>query len=1437
MSTLDLTRSPYFDTFDANDNYHQVLFRPAAAVQTREMNEIQSILQDQVAKFGRNIFKDGSVTEGCNFAFDNRYSFVKINDNYANGTAFVIADFQNQYLRNVNGLLATIINIVSGYQSQDPDVNTLYIKYLNSTTYPNGSQQSVFSNSEQLTLMTNENIPLGNVVVFTPNTANPTNSVATGLGYALTVSKGTLFKDGYFIGIKPQVAIVDKYNNKPDGVSVGFSLKENIVTPEANSSLHDNAGGSTNFSAPGAHRYQIIPELITMQTNNITNAVSFFSLCDFQDGIPVTIKTDSQYAVLGAEMARRGYETNGDFVVHPFILTTEPKDLEDPLFATHDNLVSSLGLGYVKGYRNEFLASVTAPLRKATNYANSLGTVVTASLGAYISVSNYCGDFNLDGLSQIELHTGNNYAVTNNVFLTAPYDANTLIGYAYLKGFSYSSGEIGTGVETYNAYIFNIKMNSGSSFSKVNKLVYHSGVNILGIADVIQAYNATTNTYGTVLTNPSSDMMIFPTGQKALKLDGFQNQSYVYRKRANSSFSNTVSGSMIITLRAPIGSAVENYDTGGYLGSGAEKSFTVVPTSNGISTDKTGTVNAISSSQTVTGTGTAFLSEYYNGDYIKINNYISQILQVSNNSSLTLSKPYAGTTATTNTHCKSFPRGVPISFERAGRSITVAGNVATFVLNEALSQSFNVAAYFDVFRNHTTSIQKTLKRNVHVAIDCGSHPNSTKGPFSLGLADAYKVNAIYINDGSYANNVADYSYLFKFDNGQRNDRYETASIMPISSVLKSSTRILVDLDIFTYDQSQGVGYFNGNSYPVDDINTSNTLALQTQYIPTYTSTTGFTFDLRDSIDFRPFANNSADTTANSLNWETTATINPSGNLVFYVNPSYGTFLPVPDHNYTADVQYYLSRIDKAILTTGGIFTIIEGVPSAKPAAPLDIASAMTLGIINVPPYPTLSTPDAKISGRYDYAVTTSLTQNQRFSMADIGALSGRVAQLEYYTSLNLLEQQAKNTQIISSSSQLNRFQNGFLVDSFQGTNIVDTLDPTFNCSIDPIRQEMRPAFSTFTKSLWTNMEDVPFSENLYIEQPYSCIAISTTVSPYCYFGRIELRPQLICSPDFFQDPDITNNLDLNASWINISCRPEPNSNDWRNPYGTEWEHWRHYSVLLANQHTGVGSGNTDSYGNILNDYQSRSTSNTGASGLYVGSSGSSSSEYNSNGISIDTDIIDFVRCRDIDFIARGLKPSTSVRMFVGTYELTNLVRQCSKGFAEETINNYGNTIITDTTGTVYGVVTIPSGYFKEGSIQFTLLDDPQNITTRADGYLQTSFVDSNNWKDIDIADQIADYELSSGLSPTYLPGKTLIRIANTDFLNARTQGTTDMNIWKTYFSGNTTWQRFPSKAGTLNRDNDWNPAYFAQDGYHSFDRKGADVGRVSYGVTPQTLNR
>ena len=76
---INLNSSPYYDDFDSEKNFHRVLYKPGFPVQARELTTQQSILQNQVEKFGDHIFKDGSVVIPGGIAFDNQYNAVKLN--------------------------------------------------------------------------------------------------------------------------------------------------------------------------------------------------------------------------------------------------------------------------------------------------------------------------------------------------------------------------------------------------------------------------------------------------------------------------------------------------------------------------------------------------------------------------------------------------------------------------------------------------------------------------------------------------------------------------------------------------------------------------------------------------------------------------------------------------------------------------------------------------------------------------------------------------------------------------------------------------------------------------------------------------------------------------------------------------------------------------------------------------------------------------------------------------------------------------------------------------------------------------------------------------------------------------------------------------------------------------------------------------------------
>ena len=133
----DLNISPYFDDYNEEDDYYKILFKPGVAVQVRELNQLQTILQKQIERFGDNIYKRGTIIDGCNFLFHNPLPYVKINDLETDGTPINISAFKGYLVKNSANLIAQIVETSTGFEATAPDLNTLFVKYLNHGTSGN----------------------------------------------------------------------------------------------------------------------------------------------------------------------------------------------------------------------------------------------------------------------------------------------------------------------------------------------------------------------------------------------------------------------------------------------------------------------------------------------------------------------------------------------------------------------------------------------------------------------------------------------------------------------------------------------------------------------------------------------------------------------------------------------------------------------------------------------------------------------------------------------------------------------------------------------------------------------------------------------------------------------------------------------------------------------------------------------------------------------------------------------------------------------------------------------------------------------------------------------------------------------------------------------------------------------------------------------------
>jgi hypothetical protein len=1362
LLTTNLSVSPYFDDFDQTANYYKVLYKPATAIQVRELNTAQSIMQDQIDKFGRSVYQEGSVVEGCAFTFDNSYAYVKINDNFVNSTAISsTSQFIGNILVNQSNLTAIIVNSIDGLQSSSSgDLNTFYIKYLNTANFTddNGYTQSVYTSSDILQIKSTSGINLGNVVVATV-------SSAAGLAYAVSVTEGVIFKKGFFLRVPQQTLVVGKYNNSPDGVSIGFNVQESIISSSSDTTLFDNAAGSPNYNAPGADRLKLVPSLTSVSTSTITNSSSFFSLIDFKNGLPVTLKTNPQYTSLSKELARRTYETNGNYVVNPFILSVTNKSAADThtyangyvLAAANSqflNLVSSSGIAYVQGYRVEFINNNNVDLRRGNDLATAVNQQVTINMGYWVNTKEYCGDFGNFTGATVEIHSIAKQAITTRNFLSVGYSTSTKIGTAYCRGLAYSSGTPGADAR-YRFYLSNIQMLPGFNFSQALSFIrYSSGV--VAVADIVQTINSS-GTYSTLIQDPFNETMIHPFGQKAVYSGGFGSGTLqnIYRNKLGSpssacaQFSNsTGSARMTFSLSSP--------SSFYYLNNPG--SFNVIPGVNMFSgssvsaTSKTGTVSIYSVNTYVSGSSTTFTSDYAIGDYIYVSSTIRRIVSITSSIAMNVDAPFNGAVSA-QPHLKVYPAGVPINFANSTtKTITITGGnqSANLNLGEYITASVNCTAYYDTLTTGLNSAQKIINRNTYIVIQPSTHPNGVNGPWSLGIPDVLNINHVYVGTSIAVTNPDQVS-SFTLDNGQRDSYYELASISSASPVA-NNVYLLVSVDNFTIDAAAGgYGFFTANSYPIDDTSATITNKIRTAQIPQYVSiNTKTTTDLRDSIDHRPYSVNTAVVSTTTGG----ATINPSATTTLY---NYGVTisaaLPSPDSPFQAgQIQYYLPRVDRIALTTGGNMIITEGIASVNPFAPPENAGTMTIGLVNVPAYPTLTPTDASSYARYDYAVQTTIQQTKRYTMADIKKLDNRITQMEYYTSLNLLEQSASSLLIRSSTTGQNRFQNGILVDSFKDFTIGNTNDPNFNIALDSARGEARPYFSQYRIPMYfdstqatnaygpTAINGNKYNQIIALANSAAATITQTqqfatsyrnclTGNFYNWSGSVTLYPSGTVDPDITKGPDIVSNLDLSQNWVNIA-----------KAWGTVWGGWTNIGAASTAQDT-VSSQTTNPDGSLSPSYQTQTTTTTTQQTQQIGQQISvtpSSSTVNLGNYVTNVSILPYIKSTPVLFTAHGLKPNTKLYTFFNSVPVSNCcipltpytgTTQTIGGilvssgatplpiFTDINGNMYTytpgawgnvsqglNNLVSTSTGDVYGVFLIPDSTFKAGQLQFLVTD-------------------------------------------------------------------------------------------------------------------------------------
>ena len=306
--TTNLDQSPYFDDFDPTKGFAKVLFQPGVSVQVRELNQLQSILQSQVEKFGDNIFRSGTIISGCNFSFLDYYPYCKISDQSVNGISTIPTTYPGLFAKNANNLVAYITDSVDGFETRAPDLKTLYLSYINSgdsmtaTSFTAGDTLTIYSGNNSLFAIqvvsggigfsnTDQVIISGAVSVNTSSGSfsngdylvNPTTGANVQIVGITTATNGS-----QILSIKPRLA--DLTNPTSNSTAWTFSQfdvvrnssntvtgsVDNVYGQGAKASIITNATGKitdTILTVQGAG-YTVVPQVWVRSSNNNTGLAS-----------------------------------------------------------------------------------------------------------------------------------------------------------------------------------------------------------------------------------------------------------------------------------------------------------------------------------------------------------------------------------------------------------------------------------------------------------------------------------------------------------------------------------------------------------------------------------------------------------------------------------------------------------------------------------------------------------------------------------------------------------------------------------------------------------------------------------------------------------------------------------------------------------------------------------------------------------------------------------------------------------------------------------------------------------------------------------------------------------------------------------------------------------------------------------------------------------
>ena len=451
MEKTNLNVNPYYDDFDEDKNFHRVLFRPGFAVQARELTQLQTIIQNQVERHGRHIFKEGTVVIPGSIGFTNEFYAVKLQSTISGvDISDQLDDYVGTRITGVNtGVVAEVITVT---QATAADPITLFVKYIRTGT---DNETTVFADGEEITsdaIVGDFGAGISSAVTLASN--------ATAVGSSANIQEGVYFVRGHFIKVDEQRIILDKYSDAPS-YRIGLTVAESLVTPEDDTSLQDNAQGTSNENAKGAHRLKFTLTL-AKKALTATDDTDFVELIRVKNGVLQEVARNTEYSVLEETLARRTFDLQGDITIRDFDVDIRetlndgennglyaPTQTTDDGNTPSDDLLTvqiSPGKAYVRGYEIDVIAPRFVDVEKPRTFEYVNGAVTPVEVGNFALVNNA---YNIPDLSpEISGEVAEPYR-TIELYDTQTASrgsaSGTRIGLARARAIEHVSGNSGTG--------------------------------------------------------------------------------------------------------------------------------------------------------------------------------------------------------------------------------------------------------------------------------------------------------------------------------------------------------------------------------------------------------------------------------------------------------------------------------------------------------------------------------------------------------------------------------------------------------------------------------------------------------------------------------------------------------------------------------------------------------------------------------------------------------------------------------------------------------------------------------------------------------------------------------------------------------------------------------------------------------------------------------